>query len=183
MGRSQVTAHRDVISVLAIAGLVSTLSGALAANDPNALDSQTAPSGMLRPVSEPPARAGEPQLRGNPLWGMPLSSLHFTRERPLFVPSRRPPAPAVVAARPPPAKPPPPAAPEQLTLSLVGIVIGANEGIAIFTDNTTHDIVRLRTGEGHRGWILRSVAGREAVFERDNRTIAVALPAINGDQK
>src|SRR5215212_880442 len=45
--------------------------------------------------------ANEP--RGNPLWGIPLKSLSLTRERPLFTPSRRPPAPAVAnveAARP-----------------------------------------------------------------------------------
>src|SRR5881396_2769728 len=60
---------------------------------------------------------------GNPLWAIPLSALTATRERPLFLPSRRAPAPAVantpVVAAPPP---PSPAQPEQPPLTLVGAI-------------------------------------------------------------
>jgi general secretion pathway protein N len=95
--------------------------------------------------------------RGNPLWGIPIELLNATRERPIFSPTRRPPRPAVPAA---PAEAvkivAPPAEPDRPSLNLVGIVAGAGEAYAVFINNTTHDIVRLKTGEGQDGWILRS---------------------------
>ena len=76
-----------------------------------------------------PERPADPT--GNPLWAIPLSSLTATRERPLFLPSRRAPAPAVagtpvVVAPPPP--PPPAAEPEQPPLMLVGAIASDTEG-------------------------------------------------------
>src|SRR5262249_7544809 len=50
---------------------------------------------------------------------------------------------------------------------------------AVFLDQTTRDIVRLRTGESHVGWVLRSVKGREATLQKDRETILLALPAPN----
>jgi hypothetical protein len=126
--------------------------------------------------SNRPARA-ERQVRGNPLWAIPLSSLNFTRERPVFLPSRRAPAAVVVAAPPPPAPtpPPPPAEPERPRLALVGAVVG-DVAIAIFVDEGTRTIVRLRTGEDHSGWVLRSVKGREATLQKGRETVLLALP-------
>ena len=60
---------------------------------------------------------------------------------------------------------------------------GTTTGIAVFTDETTRDIIRLKMGEGHNGWILRSVTGREAVLEKDRRTAVIGLPLPTGDQK
>jgi general secretion pathway protein N len=131
---------------------------------------------MLGPLG----REREP--RGNPLWGIPLRSLTATRERPLFTPTRRPPAPAV--AGPPPVEapaPPPAAGPDRPQLTLVGAISGETEGIAIFLDQTTRDIVRLRTGESHSGWTLRSVKGREAALVKDQETVIFALPAPSDD--
>lgn len=127
-------------------------------------------------------QATEHAANGNPLWGIPVQSLHATRERPLFSPSRRPPMPPVVAAPVEPAKvvAPPPA---EATLNLLGIVEGSGEGYAVFINNTTHDIVRLKTGEGEDGWILRSVSGREAVLEKNDRTRVLELPPITGAAK
>ena len=93
-----------------------------------------------------------PTVVANPLWAVPLSALTATRTRPLFTPSRRPPAPGVAsipasAPRLPP--PPQPAVPQHPNLTLVGTVAGDNESIAVFVDPTTRDMVRLRTGEGH----------------------------------
>ena len=117
---------------------------------------------------------------GNPLWAVPLNSLSATRERPIFSSSRRPPAPVVPArpvARAAPPPPPPPKQPERPQLALVGTVASAAEGIAIFVDQTNQTIVRLRTGEGHAGWVLRSVGGREVTLQSDNDTAILALPA------
>ena len=119
------------------------------------------------------ARAREP--RGNPLWAIPLSSLSATRERPLFLPSRRPPAapavagpPVVVAAK--------PVEDDRPQLTLVGAVVGESEGFAVFIDLRSNATVRLRTGQGHAGWTLSSVKGREAVLAKDRETVAFVLP-------
>jgi general secretion pathway protein N len=129
-----------------------------------------------------PAKAAPPVRAGNPLWAVPLSSLTLTRERPIFSASRRPPAPPIAAApvmraRPPP--PPPPREPERPRLSLVGTV-GGEQGIAVFVDQTTQAIVRLRTGEGHDGWVLRTVGGREVTLQNDSNTAVLTLPRPDG---
>ena len=126
--------------------------------------------------------AGLP-AKGNPLWGVPIDSLHATRERPLFSPSRRPPAPVVTAAPVTPVKANVPVAAAEPSLSLLGIVAGDSEGFAVFINTTTHDIIRLKTGEGEDGWILRSVKGREAVLENNQRTKVLELPPITGVSK
>ncbi|SDR62438.1 general secretion pathway protein N [Rhizobiales bacterium GAS113] len=116
---------------------------------------------------------------GNPLWAVPLRALSATRERPLFSPSRRPPTPAVIAApvaTVPPAEPRP-AAPERPPLTLVGTIIGEGDKIAIFFNPASKAVVRLRLGEADSGWVLRSVAAREIVLEKDRHTFILSLPA------
>jgi general secretion pathway protein N len=126
--------------------------------------------------------ANEP--RGNPLWAIPLKLLSFTRERPLFTPSRRPPAPVVARVEPQrPVVLPSPAAPETPRLALVGLIVGGTEGIAIFVDQTTREVVRLRTNEGHGGWILRSIQGREATLEKTPFSAVLAIPPPGREQK
>ena len=119
-----------------------------------------------------------PTVAANPLWAIPLSALTATRTRPLFTPSRRPPTPVVAsvpvaAPRPPP---PPPAVPQHPNLTLVGTVAGENEGVAVFIDTTTRDTVRLRTGEGHSGWILQSIERRTATLQKGEQTETLAMP-------
>lgn len=131
------------------------------------------PSAEPPPIGTPlPLPAGPREPRGNPLWSIPLKNLNATRERPIFLPSRRAPAPADAGAPPPlpvAAPPPPPAEPERPRLALVGAVSGENDSVAVFMDEETRDIVRLRTGENHAGWILRLVRGREATLEKGPR--------------
>jgi general secretion pathway protein N len=121
-----------------------------------------------------------PTVSANPLWAIPLSAFTATRARPLFTPSRRPPAPPVVASvpvaapRPPP--PPPPVVPQHPNLTLVGTVAGENEGVAVFIDTTTRDMLRLRTGEGHNGWILQSVERSAVTLQKGEQTETLALP-------
>jgi general secretion pathway protein N len=148
---------------------LETPDGAL---NPGTMDSV---AGQDRPAV-PTAREHAPT--GNPLWGIPLRLLTATRERPLFSPSRRPPAPPVVAA---PQLPPRPAAakpePDHPLLTIVGTIIGETEGIGVFIDQATNDIIRIHTGQDHDGWVLRSVRGRETMFEKHDRTATLALPA------
>jgi hypothetical protein len=116
---------------------------------------------------------------GNPLWAIPLKDLNDTRERPIFTPSRRPPPPPVVEK--PYVPPPPPRVetkppPEPLMLSLLGTIAGDSAGVALFMEKASQEVVRLRTGESHQGWVLRSVHGREAMLEKGGRKETVTLP-------
>ncbi len=133
----------------------------------------------LSPPGDPTSasNAVKPPQIGNPLWAIPLMQLSNTRERPIFSPSRRPPPPPSV--NPPPvvqvvARPPP--EPERPQLSLIGAVVSGSDGIGIFMENATKSIVRLRMGEAHRGWTLRSVQGRQATLEKDSETVVLAFP-------
>jgi general secretion pathway protein N len=135
-------------------------------------------TGPLAP-DRPAVPTAQQAATGNPLWGIPLRVLTATRERPLFSPSRRPPAPPVVAAPQLPSRPvvAKPAPPDHPLLTVVGTIIGETEGIGVFIDQATNDIIRLHTGQDHDGWILRSVRGRQTVFEKDDQTATLALPA------
>ena len=148
-----------------------------------------APDGILdrRPVDPAPSSRQantESSLRGNPLWAVPIEALMETRARPVFSPSRRPPSPPIAAAppAPPPPKPPAPREAEHLKLTLVGTVTAASDGIGIFLDEISKDVIRMRTGESHAGWILRSVQRRAASFEKDRQETTLALPNPGSEQ-
>jgi general secretion pathway protein N len=103
---------------------------------------------------------------GNPLWSIPMNSLVATRTRPIFAPSRRPPARSVTAPTSSSLRPP---------LALVG-TIAANDGsIAILFDETTKRTVRLRTGESHHGWTLQQLKGREATLQKGKQRAVLYL--------
>jgi general secretion pathway protein N len=159
----------------------NSLQGGISSPSPDMVPGAIAPTPVepapeaVRPQN--PARSGR-DARGNPLWAVPLKSLTATRERPIFLPSRRAFAPAIAGPPPAPAAPPVgPKEPDRPRLALVGAVVGEAEGIAVFLDQTNQAIVRLRTGENHSGWILRSVRGREATLQKDRETVLLALPA------
>ena len=149
---------------------------------PGAIDLRPNPPAPAAPTANTPI-AKERPLSGNPLWAVPLKLLSATRDRPIFSPSRRPPPPPVLPAAyaaPAPAAPKPTeSGPPQL--SLVGTVVGDSESIGIFLDQATKAVVRLRTGQDHSGWILRSVRGREATFDKDQRTATFMLPPPGTD--
>jgi hypothetical protein len=138
----------------------------------------------IAPRPSPPPAERAPV--GNPLWAIPLKQLSGTRERPIFSPSRRPPPPVVVGApyvapvatRPAPKR----AQPERPQLLLVGTVVGELEGIGVFVDQATKDVVRLRIGDEHQGWMLRSVQRREATLEKDRETAILTLPQPSSEQ-
>lgn len=172
--------------------LLAAVAPASAANGPT-LDLQQENSIVPRgsaplPIGDAPSAPPAPMQSfdastarsANPLWGIPVKSLSATRERPIFLPSRRAPAPAV-AATPAPAQPAAPVAPKAADsgpppLKLVGVVAGTTESIAIFITEGSRDIVRLKTGEGHDGWILRSAKERGVTLEKDNRTATFTIP-------
>ena len=129
------------------------------------------------PPSTPSAPAAVRPLSANPLWGMSVKQFSVTRERPIFLPSRRPPAPppsAITVAK--VASPPKPKEPEQPQLSLVGTISGDDAKFGIFIDQATNAVVRLKLGEDFQGWQLRSVQGRGVAFEKNQQSFVVSLP-------
>lgn len=135
--------------------------------------------GVLAAVEAP---STEQSLGENLLWGITLEELSATRERPLFSPSRRPPRAAVNSPPVKAVKAVTPVAPEP-TFSLLGTVKGNGEGYALFIETTTHNIVRLKTGEGEDGWVLLSVREREAVLEKNDRAEVLKMSPITGVRK
>lgn len=124
-----------------------------------------------------------PTAHGNPLWAVPLRLLHNTRERPIFSSSRRPPPPH---RAPPPSvavapHPPPQPKPSRPDLTLVGTIIGDRESIGVFVEDGTAKMFRLRTGEGHGGWILRHVELRSVTLDNDTTRAVLALPVPGTD--
>ena len=187
-------ARGPLLLVLLLAAL--QLAGeARGANPPNVMDDVPPPRIIPAPVdmmpaapsarepapieaprpSQPVAKPSEPSA--NPLWAIPLSKLAATRDRPLFLPSRRPPA-AVIAA--PAAAPAPaaplPAEPERPSRTLVGAIASDTEGFAVFLDQSTNTVIRLRTGQDHQGWVLRAVKGREATLVKASISTTLMLP-------
>jgi hypothetical protein len=194
---------RQVICSVGIAASLASLGEAVAQsfrfNTHAALEMNSLSTGVASSLSDPqdagnspnadrlPGRSGldtsvhmlrEP--RGNPLWAIPLASLNASRERPIFLPARRPPMPAQARAEPraEPASPPPVTiAPPRPDLALIGVAVGDSEAIAVFIDRVSGGTVRLRSGESYSGWILHSARGREATLQKERETIVLALPA------
>jgi hypothetical protein len=125
--------------------------------------------------ASPPVLASERETDDNPIAGTSVASLSATQERPVFSPSRRrlPPVPVPVQAL------PTVSAPQRPTLSLVGVVAGEGDAFAIFLDEKTKAVIRLKKGESHSGWTLRNVHAREATLERgqESEVLAIVLPA------
>jgi general secretion pathway protein N len=104
--------------------------------------------------------------------------LFATRERPLFVPGRRGPAPVVPAPEPPPVvEAEPVAAPPPLTLQLRGVVAGPGIELAIFIDPASGETRRLTVGEEHEGWKLNALDRRRATFRRGEEETVLEILA------
>ena len=127
---------------------------------------------------------GDNAGKGKSTLGNPVDSTACdTRKPDLFAIPPPPTPPIAVAPSPEPPKAAAPPEPDQPALNLVGTIFGSGEGYAGFLDTTTHGIVRLKTSKGEHGWILRSVTDREAVLEKNYRTVVVRLPTITGDRQ
>jgi general secretion pathway protein N len=161
-----------------LAGLVVTgVTAAMAAVPTAPLEPVTTGASMgTINIDENRVAASNAAPSGNPLWAVPLKELSATRERPIFSSSRRP-LTASVAAVPYVPPPPKPAEPDRPQLSLVGTIAGDKEGFAIFLDRLANTVIKLRTGQEHKGWILRVVRSRETVMEKGDKTATLELPA------
>ena len=63
---------------------------------------------------------------------------------------------------------------------LVGTVAGEDSGIAVFVERSTENTVKLRLNEGHQGWILQSVQGREVTLLKGRKSSILALAPPGG---
>jgi hypothetical protein len=63
-------------------------------------------------------------------------------------------------------------------LTLLGALAGESQGVGIFLNEADKTTLRLRTGEGHQGWVLTSIRGGEATFVKGERTATLALLPI-----
>jgi general secretion pathway protein N len=155
--------------------------GVQAASPPSS--TRTNPAAPAQVVVSPPAPVAERALSDNPLWGIPLTQLPVTRDRPIFSSSRRPPPPAVApAAVPKVVAVPKPTEPERPQLSLLGTIVSDDEGFGIFLDQSTKVVLRLKVDEDYQGWKLRSVQGREATLEKDQQVVTLPLPQPGAGQ-
>jgi hypothetical protein len=142
------------------------------------------PAAAAPAVLPPAAPAAQRSPSANPLWGIPLTQLSGTRDRPIFSASRRP-VPVAVAAEPVVAKPAPPPKKQEPTpppLALVGTIASGDQGFAIFMDRSGKTAIRLKIGEDYQDWKLRSIWGREATMEKDQQAAVLSLPQPSAAQ-
>jgi hypothetical protein len=167
------------LMILATFGGVATV--AMAVIKQSDAKSDVAPTNITADRGEPDkSRAADQPRIDNPLWAIPIRELAATQDRPLFLPSRRPPSPPVVTmASAPPAPPlqPKPAERERPPLLLIGTVAGEVGPIGIFLDQSTNRTISLRTGQGLYGWVLSAVHKREVILRKDQAIVLLPLSA------
>ena len=96
-------------------------------------------------------------------------------DRPLFSPSRRPPAPPpapapIVQAAEPPAPPPPPP-----NLVLFGVVMDGEGARAVVRAGADKKLVRAQIGDEIEGWKVSQIEGRKVVLSLDGRFATFTL--------
>lgn len=185
--RSLVEIGRHGMRVVAVLALPAT---AFALTTPSIKDLSNDMAETSQPLPAPavpltpPTVQARPSPSDNPLWGIPLKLLTNTRDRPIFSPSRRPPAPATVG--PPPvavAPPQKPKVPEQPQLSLLGTIVNGDDGYGIFMDQSSKVPVRIRIGASYQGWTLRSIKTGTVTLEKDQDTAMLAFPKSAAESK
>jgi general secretion pathway protein N len=109
----------------------------------------------------------------NPLASMSLDRMSASRDRPLFATSRRPPPPppppVTIAAAPPPPPPLPP------NVSLIGIVVEADEARAVVRVPPKNDVIRVHIGEAIGGWRVTQIEGRKLVLSLNDQSVTFTL--------
>jgi hypothetical protein len=162
-------------SALTLGGVGGTRAQAQTQAQPQPqTQTQTKTQARLQVPSQAPATptAG----LASPLAVHSLDRLSATRERPLFSPSRRAPAPP---APPPPRPPPPP--PEPPNVTLVGIVMDAEEARAIVQSGPKNEVRRVRVGDDIGGWKVAQIENRRLVLKLDSRQATFSM--FSGQRK
>jgi hypothetical protein len=87
----------------------------------------------------------------------PAEDFSEVLERPLFSPTRRPPAEGTVAA---------PDSEPTLEVTLMGIIISSEEQIAIVKPKGGGGFLRLSVGDSFQGWAVESIEPNRIIFRR-----------------
>ncbi len=99
-----------------------------------------------------------PGLPAEPSFVMaPAESFSIILERPLFSPTRRPPAEGTVTIE---------SGEPELEVTVVGIIISSEEQIAIIKPKGESRFVRLSEGDSFQGWILETIEPDRITFQR-----------------
>jgi general secretion pathway protein N len=121
-------------------------------------------SNCLHAQDQPRDRLPNEPLSALP--GLNLDSLSATRERPLFAPDRRKPAPPPVAAVVPVHPQAAPQPPQQAKLELTGVIVSPLETIVLLRDPATSESVTVHPGEKVGRWLV-SVDANDNVTLKD----------------
>jgi hypothetical protein len=124
-----------------------------------------------------PAQDSSGVMLSNPLAAQSLERLSATVDRPLFSPSRRPPA-SPVAKAPEPLAPP---APPDLVLS--GIVMDGERALAVVRVGAEKKILHAQLGDDIGGWTVSQIEGRRLVLSLDGRFATFTLFNREIDQR
>jgi hypothetical protein len=168
--RSSIVAVFALGSALILDGVGVTRAHAQAQTQPRPqTQPQTQPQIQPQPQVQAQAPATPTAGLASPLAVHSLDRLSATRERPLFSPSRRAPAP------PPPIIRPPPPPPEPPNVTLVGIVMDAGEARAIVQSGPKNEVRRVRTGDDIGGWKVAQIESRRLVLKLDSRMATFSM--------
>ncbi len=161
---------RQLFVVAAVALHGSTACAQMTSSDP-------ASNALVRAMPDAAIDTGMPAVSGNPVAEVPLDRLSDTRNRPLFSPSRCPPA-----------SPAPPAtaarverAPQPLPLlsppgvALFGIVVGAQGARAFIATGAANRIIGVQPGDDVSGWTVTAITQRNLVLSRAERSATFTL--------
>jgi hypothetical protein len=115
-----------------------------------------------------------PAVSGNPVAEISLDRLSATRDRPLFSPSRRPPAPAALAVRAEQAPQPLPSS-SPPGVALFGTVVGAQGARAFIATGTADRIIGVGPGDDVSGWTVTAITQRNLVLSRAEQSATFTL--------
>lgn len=117
-------------------------------------------------VAPPPA---------TPLAAQPLDRMSNTRDRPLFSPTRHPPAPPPVVVAAPPPPPPPP------DVALLAVIMDGEDARAIVLAGPAAKTLRVGIGDDIDGWKVGQIERLQLVLLLDGRTATFKM--FTGDNK
>lgn len=138
-----------------------------------------AASPMTQADEAAPADPAASAAAGGALAGIPLATLSATRDRPLFLPARRRPAPppAQVALEPAPPPPLPVAQEPPPRLTLLGIIRSRKTGgAAVVLDETDHTSLSLKPGDDRHGWVVQAIDGNIVTLKNGERVVRLTYP-------
>ena len=116
----------------------------------------------------------------NPLARYNLEDFGVISERTLFSPSRRAPVAVQSVVEVPVVQEvsqvaPPPPAPDPGDFTLLGVVVGSTDRVALLRWNKTNEMLRLRLGANYSGWKIVEINSRNVLIEQGDAQFSLQL--------